>query len=120
MNFVLDASVAAGWFLPDERSEYTEAGLEDVSGPVEAIVPAIWFYEIHNVVLKGIRRGRVTIEVAGPLLAALRQLRPRQRETEYESIFNTAKRFGLSFYDASYLDLAITRNLPLATMDNGL
>jgi len=110
MNFVLDASVAAGWFLPDERSEYTEAVLDDVSGPSEALVPPLWFYEIHNVVLKGIRRGRVSVEVAAPLLTAVSQLRVRARETQSGSIFNTAQRFGLSFYDASYLDLANSRN----------
>ena len=85
MNFVLDASAAAGWFLPDERTDYTEAIFEAVSGPDEALVPTLWAYEVRNIVLKGIRRGRVAPVVARPLLSALSQLRLRPVETRYDN-----------------------------------
>ena len=120
MNFVLDASAAAGWFLPDERTDYTESIFEAVSGPDEAFIPTLWAYEIRNIVLKGIRRGRVTPTVARPLLSALSQLRLRPMETRFDSTLDTAMKFSLSFYDAAYLDLAIQESLPLATLDKGL
>ena len=120
MNFVLDASAAAGWFLPDERTDYTESIFEAVSGPDEAFIPTLWAYEIRNIVLKGIRRGRVTPTVARPLLSALSQLRLRPMETRFDSTLDTAMKFSLSFYDAAYLDLAIREDLPLASLDRGL
>ena len=37
-----------------------------------------------------------------------------------ESTLQLARRFGLSAYDAAYLDLALREGLPLATLDAGL
>ena len=37
-----------------------------------------------------------------------------------DDILNLARRYGLSSYDASYLELALRENLPLATLDEDL
>jgi hypothetical protein len=58
MPFVIDASVAASWLLPDEtdaRAEQAYALLDTDS----AVVPGLWWFELRNVFIVNERRGRM-------------------------------------------------------------
>lgn len=88
-----------------------------------AIVPAIWPLEVANGLLVGERRGRITrvqgTRLAECLLAAL-ELEVDDVGDIFKNILPLAREYGLSVYDASYLELAIRQGLPLATHDGPL
>ena len=50
---VIDSSLASAWCFPDERTDYTNAILQAISAPLEAVAPRLWAYEVRNSVLMG-------------------------------------------------------------------
>ena len=120
---VLDTSVALTWFLPDEFPPVKAESKQYVvqSG---ALVPTLWFYEIANGLLMAVRRDRLLYSDGEDALALLDHL-PIQQDMErvvaiWPEIFRIATSHGLTAYDATYLELAVRRRLPLATLDKKL
>lgn len=118
---VLDASVAAAWFLPDEASALTEAMLEHTA-MADVWVPALWLLEIGNLLLTAQRRGRIDaakrVEMAG--WATRLNIRVDREPVSIATLDALAARHGLTAYDAAYLELALRRALPLVTLDSAL
>lgn len=120
-GFIVDASLSAAWFLPDEANPLTESALQ-ATATEDVWVPALWMLEISNLLLRAQRRKRITAEKRLELVAAASSLRIKvDREpvliTQIDAL---AARYGLSAYDAAYLELALRRRLPLATRDDAL
>jgi len=122
-RFVLDASVAVSWFFEDEAGAYTDAVMESLDGAT-AVVPSLWPLEVANVLLVGERRGRCTeadvirfIELLQQLPIAVDDETPRRA---LAGAFQLAREYGLTSYDAAYLELAMRFGLPLATLDRKL
>ena len=85
---------------------------------MEAVTPRLWAYEIRNSVLKGIQRKRITQEGGEIFLELLSDLRINLRDPLiYNDVFKLAGRYGLTVYDAAYLDLALPEGLPIASLD---
>ena len=120
-GLVLDASVGAAWFLPDEATPFTEAALHATASD-EVWVPALWLLEIGNLLLSAQRRKRITAAKREELVAAAGALRLRidREAVSMATIDALAARHQLTSYDAAYLELAIRRGLPLATLDAAL
>lgn len=120
-GFVVDASVSAAWFLPDEATEATEAALQATVSD-EVWVPALWLLEIGNLLLSAQRRRRISAAKRSELAVAAGALRLRvdREPVSIPALDELAARHGLSAYDAAYLELALRRGLPLATLDEGL
>ena len=117
---VVDASIAAAWCFPDERTDYANGVLLAVSA-VEAVAPRLWAYEVRNSVLMGLRRKRITQGDAQEFLESIKGLPVRLADpVSYDGVFRLADRHGLTVYDAAYLDLALREGLPLASLDNAL
>jgi predicted nucleic acid-binding protein len=121
MPFVLDNSVVAGWFLESQASAYTEA----IGARLQedrAVVPAILELELTNVLGTACVRHRMNAQAAQAVLAQIAVLPiDIDREAVLRSeLFALALRFGLSTYDAAYLELAQRRELPVATQDAAL
>jgi predicted nucleic acid-binding protein len=118
---VIDSSLAAAWCFPDERTDYTNAILRAVSTPLEAVAPRLWAYEVRNSVLMGLRRKRITHADAQDFFESIKGLPIRLSDpVSYDGVFRLADRYGLTVYDAAYLDLALREGLPLASLDNAL
>jgi predicted nucleic acid-binding protein len=117
-DFVIDASIAATWCFKDEATAYTENLLDAVAGSLEAIAPRLWAYEVRNSALTGVRRKRVTQADADVFVQSLADLRITLIEpVSYDEIFALAGRHKLTVYDAAYLDLAVRRQLSIASLD---
>ncbi len=86
----------------------------------KAVVPAHWWFELCNVLLVGERRNRIDARQIQRFLRLLRDLDIEvDRAPEEASTFDLARRHGLTFYDAAYLDLAF-RHGAIATLDTAL
>ena len=118
---VVDASVSAAWFLPDEATPFTEAVLS-ATASVDVWVPALWWLEIGNLLINAQRRQHISAAKRIQLLAAAQALRLRvdREPVALATIDVLADRHRLSAYDAGYLELALRRQLPLATLDAAL
>ena len=122
--FVLDASVALSLIFEDEFSPYSDAVAEPLKRG-QAAVPMIWPLEIANAILTAVRRGRIPETDAPLLIGTMGRLRVTiDRAIAPEFLAQTTLTVGLahrlSAYDASYLELAMRRGLPLATQDERL
>jgi predicted nucleic acid-binding protein len=120
-GFVVDASVSAAWFLPDEANPRTEAALL-ATATQDVWVPALWLLEIGNLLLRAQRRKRITADKRVELAkaASALQIKVDREPVAITVIDELAARYGLSAYDAAYLELALRRGVSLATQDDAL
>ena len=118
-RFVVDASVAIKWFVPEVHHEAARRLLRE---GFEIFSPDLVRPEVGNVLWKKWRRGELS---AGEAVAILRDfgrfpLRIRTSESLMEGAWTVAERFGRSFYDGLYVALALETGSPLVTADSRL
>lgn len=122
MAFVLDASIALAWLLPDEGDESTDTLAERLATD-SAFAPSIWPLEVVNALFVAARRGRIPQTRVEPLAEQLTIYPIMVEPASLKTCFVPAKlaaRHKLTVYDATYLELAQRRQLPLATLDRRL
>lgn len=120
MPFVLDASVAGCWAFRDENHAVASLALERLLHD-SCVVPAIWWFEVRNVLLINERRKRITEAESAEFLMRLSTLRITHDTGRDESeIFRVARTHRLTIYDAAYLALARRNHVQLATLDSEL
>lgn len=121
MAFVLDNSVVCGWFIENQSSAYGDTIARQLQDQ-RAAVPAVWELELANVLRTACLRQRMTAQHAQAVLAQIVSLPidvDRQAAPPAE-LLALALRFGISSYDAAYLELALRLQIPLATVDGPL
>lgn len=122
--FVLDCSATLPWVFADEASLAADALLDQLVQGERAWVPALWHLELGNVLLGAKRRNRIDqagVEAFFSRLAVYDiAVDDQTMERAWQKTFDLALQHGLSTYDASYLELALRRGLPLATLDRQL
>ena len=123
MTFVLDASVTLAGVMPDETSELADRLLTQLRND-SAVVPCVWPLEVANALAIAERRDRISREQTDYIVELLLELPVEvavsSPELELTALLAFARQFGLSAYDASYLELAVRLNSPLATLDRRL
>ncbi|GAB4236356.1 MAG: type II toxin-antitoxin system VapC family toxin [Deltaproteobacteria bacterium] len=126
MSFVLDASVTMRWFFGDgKQQELAYAGkVLDAMKDASAHVPVTWGLEGANVIARAEAKGLVTEARSGAFLEMLDGVDIEvDAATSTHALSDTlqlARRYKLSAYDASYLELALRLGIPLATLDEDL
>ena len=86
-----------------------------------AVVPGIWWYELRNALIVNERRGRLSAEDTRATLADLDEMNiAADARHDTPTVLGLARRHELSVYDAAYLELALRRGLPLASLDRRL
>jgi len=126
--FVLDASVTMSWLLGDARLSdraYAASVLEAMKSPhSRAAVPVTWSLEVANVIARAEAKSLLSEAQSESFLKMLASTQIHVEDaTGAHALTDTlhlARRYGLSAYDASYLDLALRTGLPLATLDADL
>jgi predicted nucleic acid-binding protein len=123
-GFVLDASIALSWCFEDETSGYAERILDLLAEGAEAQVPAVWPLEVCNALLVAERRKRISQAASTDWINKIAGLQivisAGSHWRQVEGQLSVAREYGLSMYDASYLELARRSDLPLATIDRRL
>ena len=126
MSFVLDNSVTMRWFFGDGKpKELTYAGkVLDAMKHTNAIVPVIWGLEVANVIARAEAKGLVTEARSAAFLEMLEGVDIGVDAATFahalSDTLHLARRYKLSAYDASYLELALRSGVPLATLDEDL
>src|SRR3954470_8004320 len=120
MPLVIDVSVVAAWHFPDERTPESVSILARLESD-HARMPALWWFEVRNVLLVGERRRRTVRQDVERFLDFLSSL-PIEIAVlpEDSAVLPLARGHQLSFYDATYLELARRERIPLATMDRAM
>jgi predicted nucleic acid-binding protein len=122
-GLVIDSSISIAWCFPDEQDEYSQAVLDALTSE-RACVPDHWHLEVANTLLVGERRKRSTqantVTWLGFLAALPIVVDEESSAHAFGNTLSLARDHGLSAYDAAYLELAMRRGLPLATLDDKL
>jgi predicted nucleic acid-binding protein len=91
---------------------------------VQAVVPAIWYAEVANGVLRGERQGAIQPAQAAYFLNEMAQadivIDEESLRTRQATVVAMARSYGLTAYDATYLELAMRQGAVLATFDQKL
>ena len=123
MSVIIDSSLTVAWYFHDEGSEATDALLRQVS-QMGAVVPLHWHAEVANAFQMAIRRKRIDASYRNSSLAELAYFDIESDSDTNVHIWNATVRvadlYGLTIYDAAYLELAQRRRMPLATLDTAL
>ena len=124
-TYVLDASVAAKWFLPvgETLGEQAVALLNAyAAGRIALLVPDLFWPEVGNILWKAARSGRMSMasarEAAAALLASGLRTTPAQPMVAHA--LEIAAEFERTVHDAIYVALAVESNHPLVTADERL
>jgi predicted nucleic acid-binding protein len=128
VTFVLDASVTMSWLLKDtaaREAAYPFAVLNSLGvAGTAAAVPMIWGLEIANVIARCEAKGQVTEAQSESFIALLEgvaiEVDPNTFIHVLSDTLQLARRYRLSSYDASYLELALRGAKPIATLDEDL
>jgi predicted nucleic acid-binding protein len=121
-QFVVDTSVVMSWCFKDETNNYSDTVLDRLIESA-AVVPSIWPLEVVNVLLVAERQKRLSESDSIRFLTLLSQLPivvEYERPEMMKELLALARSNNLSSYDASYLDLAMRKGFPIATLDNRL
>lgn len=124
--FVLDASVAAKWFLPAAGETLRDEALRLLqrytNGQLRFVVPDLFWAEFANILWKAVRQGRWTKASADTAIAAMtdRNLPTVPSVTLIEQAFTIATAFDRTVYDSLYVALAVNSKAQLVTADERL
>ena len=123
MSFVLDVSLACAWCFADEATPESWALLDRLQQEAAA-VPALWLWEVGNVLVQAERRQRITAAASREFLSLLETLpiepEPPAVGVVWHDTLALARSHQLTAYDAAYLELAMRRGLAIATRDQAL
>ena len=119
MALVVDASIMLAWAFQEVDPRASEAR-ERLRGE-DAAVPSLWWFEVRNGLVMGERRGLLTEGRTARFLRELSRLAIIVDGVPDETgVLTLARQRRLNVYDAAYLELALRRDLPLATLDRAL
>ena len=109
MPFVLDASVTLAWALDEHKTEAAEQALRRLLDDT-AVAPAIWWFEVRDVLIVAERRGRRTGAHSAAFLRATVRLPIEIERRPGEAVgAGLARPHGLTGYEAGSLELVIRR-----------
>lgn len=122
-SVVVDCSVMAAWAFESEATPLSALVLESLTVS-EVLVPTLWAYELSSVVRAFERRRRWSRAEADRFLSFIAELPIRIDDASTQRALSEtlalARRYDLTAYDASYLELALRERIPLATDDRAL
>lgn len=116
-RYVVDASVAAQWYFPEEHTEVAESLLEIAK--IELVAPDLLHLEMAVLVRERVRRGEIDLGTAERVLEALRKAPVDLKSSSdlAQQAVSLSLREGIGLYDAFYLTLAIQAGCPVVTAD---
>lgn len=123
MAFVVDASLALTLLFGEEATTATRAALRRLDKEM-GVVPGLWSIEVVNTIGIAERKGRITAGESEKFLARWAGLNldvdSQAPGRAFSHILPLCRTYRLTSYDAVYIELALRRGLPLATLDQAM
>ncbi len=124
VTWVIDSSVGFAWVHPNQATPETDKLLQEIEAGAAVVVPALWFIEMANSLLVLQRRKKLTGAERKAALEILSSMNFTVDDEAARMALNKtselAGKYGLTVYNATYLEVALRRNLPLASRDSAL
>jgi predicted nucleic acid-binding protein len=122
-TFVIDCSITMNWCFEDEATDAAQT-VQDRLMDEAAIVPALWPLEVLNALAVARRRGRIAADKVPRFIKILSTfdilVDDQTAARAFEHLPPLCESYGLTSYDAAYLELAMRKELPLGTLDEDL
>src|SRR3990170_3236196 len=120
-NVVVDASIAVKWFVPEQDSEEALT-LRDqhIKGRLTLFAPALIIYEVANALRyrSDITKADLEHNIEALFQLDMTLITPSSKSTAKATL--TARRLGITVYDAVYVELAEDIGCKLVTADDEL
>lgn len=118
---VVDASIVIKWFCPEDGQDEALTIFQDhISGRDEIFVPDLLFYEVVNTLRYKNDLESPAVEEFIETLSKASLVRVGADDQFLKQVYNLAREFDLSVYDASYLALAEILQCVFVTADKKL
>jgi predicted nucleic acid-binding protein len=121
---IVDASVAAKWFLPEEDFESEAQLVRDalLDERIKGSAPSILWSEVAHAIVGAVRQGRFDKDQARSVSARFHRLRLAVGLTDVdaEDAVDRALKVGIGAYDAQYLSLSAALDQSVITADRRL
>jgi predicted nucleic acid-binding protein len=117
-SLVLDTSVAIAWYLPETfraAARVWQSRLLD--GRVRLVVPGLHYWEFGNVLRTYVLRSEMEADLAEQIWALHLEAPLEVVEPERAEVLATALEYGATVYDAVYIALGRSLDLPLLTAE---
>jgi predicted nucleic acid-binding protein len=122
--FILDNSVTMRWCFNSGVHPYADNVLLQLKTDGEAFVPVLWRYEVSAVLARAQNTGMIAVQKVMNFLGNIDALNiiidMDGINCILTDVHQLAANYRLTSYDAAYLELALRKNLPLATLDDDL
>jgi predicted nucleic acid-binding protein len=117
-SLVLDTSVAIAWYLPETfraAARVWQSRLLDAR--VRLVVPGLHYWEFGNVLRTYVMRSELDVDLAEQIWALHLEAPLEVAEPERAEVLATALEHGATVYDAVYIALGRSLDLPLLTAE---
>lgn len=116
--YVLDTSVAVAWYLDETFSVSARQWQERMlSGKVVLIVPSLHYWEFANVLRTLVHRRELTEALAREIFELHLDAPLQRAEPEEKGVLDIALQYQATAYDAVYIGLSLSRDIPLITAE---
>jgi len=117
-SLVLDTSVAIAWYLPETFRAAARAWQSRLlDGRVRLVVPGLHYWEFGNVLRTYVMRSELEVDLAEQIWALHLEAPLEVAEPERAEVLATALEYGATVYDAVYIALGRSLDLPLLTAE---
>lgn len=121
-QYIVDSSAILSYILPDEVLPISIKSTikKFTNDKVELLAPTVLRYEVGNALKSSVRQKRLDQIKASKIYSNFLILPIQYLSPNHHDTLDLSLRYDLSFYDASYLSLALEKNLSLLTLDKKL
>lgn len=115
---VLDTSVAIAWYLPESfRAAARAWQARMLDGRVRLVVPGLHYWEFANVLRTYVVRSEIETDLAEQIWALHLEAPLDVMEPERSQVLATALEYAATAYDAVYIALSRSLEMPLLTAE---
>lgn len=116
--FVIDASYLLAFLLNENNHEVNELMKQYKVKQINLISTTLLKFEVCNALRTAVLRKRINKFKAQKLLQAFLEFDIVEEKVNYLQVLKLALSKRITFYDASYLFLALSNRMRLLTLDN--
>jgi predicted nucleic acid-binding protein len=117
-TYVLDTSVAVGWYLDEAFSPSARTWQEKMmKGKIVLLVPSLHYWEFANVLRTLVQRREIPEPLAREVYELHLDAPLEKAEPDEKQVLDVAFEYGATAYDAVYISLSLSRGVPLITAE---